>query len=252
MKRVIITTCGTSLLQSSCWNYELIKDKHFSQKKDEVERGEHELKCKTVLTAARESGANISEKFNRFSWDNIDYLRDLSAELASLRAIQIYSGRKFDKELGKDDKIILLHSDNKDGKYCAEQLKQILTGFDLLKGINIEKLSVNGLDPRDSSQFGKALLEIWKNFIEISENKEEKYIFNLTGGYKVTAILMGAIAYFASNVDLFYLHEETNFEEIFIMGFDKTMKKENRFYTGSYNLNDLSVNVSPPSPEHQV
>jgi putative CRISPR-associated protein (TIGR02619 family) len=224
MKRVIITTCGTSLLQSSCWDIGPIKDKHFSQMKDEDERQKHELKCKTVLTATREDGANISEKFNRFSWDNINYLRDLSAELASIRAIQMFFKESTEGMLGKDDIIILLHSNNKDGKFCAERLHEILTNKSLilLPEVQVKQWQVEGLDPRDSREFEKALNEIWsqsiKNFPRINEIQ---YIFNLTGGYKGVAILLGAFAY-AKGLDakIFYLYEESEYKNIAIIDFN--------------------------------
>lgn len=224
MKRVIITTCGTSLLQSSCWDIDRIKDKHFSQMKDENEKEKHESNCKTVLKAARESGVNISEKFNRFSWDNKNYLRDLPAELASLRAIQIYFEGSIEGKLGKDDKIILLHSDNKDGKFCSGQLCNILINkyLNLLHGVDVKSWSVKGLDPLDSIGFGNALNNIWIKSIQcFPRAKDTQYIFNLTGGYKGISILLTAFAY-AKGLDtkIFYLYEETEYKNISIIDFD--------------------------------
>lgn len=224
MKRIIITTCGTSLLQSSCWDIELIKDKHFSEMKDEAEREKHELNCKTALRAARDAGVNISEKFNRLSWDTINYLRDLPAELASLRAIQMYFEETNKEKLGSDDKIVLLHSNNKDGKFCVGQMCNTLLNknLDLLHGVDIKSWSVKGLDPLDSSGFGEALNSIWNKSIQcFPRAKDTQYIFNLTGGYKGISILLSAFAY-AKGLDtkIFYLYEETEYKNISIIDFD--------------------------------
>lgn len=242
MKRVIITTCGTSLLHSSCWDIEPIKDKHFSQLKDDDERQKHELKCKTVLTATREAGVNISEKFNRFSWNNINYLRDLPAELASIRAIQMYFEGPTQRELGKEDEIILLHSDNTDGKFCGERLLEILNNKSriLLPEVQVKQWQVEGLDPRDSSEFERALNKIWNESIKkFSRIDETQYIFNLTGGYKGVSILLGAFVY-AKGLDakIFYLYEETEYKHIAVIDFDPNTDTPgfNKFRVKNINL----------------
>ena len=117
MSRTIITTCGTSLFQSSCWKYGGLNKKQPS-KMDEMDRRNYEIKCRGFLKQAMEDNDDISTGFDRFSWDNIDYLRDLPAELASVRAIQIHFSKL--TSLDKGDKIVLLHSSNEEGKYCYE------------------------------------------------------------------------------------------------------------------------------------
>lgn len=240
MTRTIITTCGTSLLKSSCWNLERLNEKHLSQMRDEEERRKHELKCMYILSEAKEDKADISKKFDRFSWDNLLYLRDLPAELASLRAIQIYFESRLSetkKPLGTGDKIILLHSDNDEGRFCGNMLYNILSNSNFFPGVKIDTpWEVKGLDPRDSADFGNALLSIWRKIIKIN-GTDTKYIFNLTGGYKGISIMFGGVAYHLSNVPIFYLHEETNFEQIFIMGFNKKEEDmEKWFSVGSFNI----------------
>lgn len=251
MKRVILTTCGTSLLKSSCWNFELIKDKHFSEIKDEVEREKHELNCKFVLTAAIDAGVNISEKFNRFSWDNRKYLRDLPAELASLRAIQMYFEGPKMEELGSDDKIILLYSDNKDGKFCAERLHEILNNYKLIPEVEIELWEIKGLDPKNPKGFGNALINIWKKcLVEFPIQTTTKYVFNLTAGYKGTATLLGGFSYsIGKTVNIFYLHEETAYNYISIIGFDVTKSSfEDRFQAGYFDIEKKEYFKSPEGP----
>ena len=252
MKRVIITTCGTSLLQSSCWDIERIINKHFSEMKDEVEREKHEFNCKIVIKAARNAGVNFSEKFNRCSWDNRNYLRDLPAELASLRAIQMYfEGPKMEK-LGSDDKIILLYSDNRDGKFCAELLHEIMIAENLIPEVGIDLWKITGLDPKNPKGFGNALKNIWsKCLLEFPIQNTTKFVFNLTAGYKGTAVLLGGFSYRIGRIaNIFYLHEETAYKYISIIGFDVTKSSfEERFQAGYFDIEKKEYFKSPEGPE---
>jgi putative CRISPR-associated protein (TIGR02619 family) len=233
MPRTIITTCGTSLFKSCCWRYGDLCDNSLSEMKDELEKMAYELVCNSKLKQAFADKKELHQDFEHFAWKE-NYLRDLPAELASLRAIQLcledieseqYQGeinklttstshprlRKLESEppLGEDDKVILLHSDNEEGRYCAMILSKILKGNDLLQGVQIcDNWEVKGLDPSDIFQFGKALKNIWKEMLLKFDGCNE-FIFNLTGGYKALSILFGAAAYHFSKVRVFYLHENT-------------------------------------------
>ena len=221
MKRIILTTCGTSLFQTSCWEYKNLNDKHPSQMGDKAEREKHEKLCETYLRLAKDGKEDISSSFDRTPWDNLKYLRDLPAELASLRVIRYYF-EKHGEPLGNGDKVILLHSDNEDGKYCAEMIYNVLVTKNLLPGVNIDKWEVNGLDPTDFETFGHALQDIWQGSIQrFPRDKDTQYIFNLTGGYKGIAIILGAFAELKGlDTRIFYLYEKTNYETISIMYFD--------------------------------
>jgi putative CRISPR-associated protein (TIGR02619 family) len=251
MSRTIITTCGTSLFQSSCWSYNGLNENQLSKIEDEQDRREHESRCEINLMEAMrlKKESEVSNSFDKSSWEDPERLRDMPAEFASLRAIQIcFENEKINKPFSKDDNVILLHSNNEDGKFCADVLYTILNNekFNLLPEVKIDKWQVMGLDPQDSSEFGNALMSIWRQIIEKSLKEDRKYIFNLTGGYKGVSILLGGIAYYLSKVDIFYLHENTIFEEISIMGFNKSEEKENRFYTGSFNIKKRKFVSSPP------
>jgi len=251
MKRVIITTCGTSLLQSNCWDIEPIKGKHFSEMEDEVEREEHKFNCKTVLKAARDAEVNFSEKFNLLSWENRNYLRDLPAELASLRAIQMYFEAPKMEKLGSDDKIILLHSDNKDGTFCAKRLHEILINNKLIPTVEIELWEIVGLDPKNPKCFGNALKNIWSRcLLEFPIQNTTKYVFNLTAGYKGTAVLLGGFSYhIGRKANIFYLHEETAYKYISITGFDVTKSPfEERFQASYFDLEKNEYFKSPEGP----
>lgn len=242
MTRIILTTCGTSFFQTSCWEYKGLNAKYPSQTEDKETREEHEKLCEAYLGLARDEGEDISSYFDRVPWDELSYLRDLPAELASLRAIQVYFENREDEEpLGKGDKVILLHSDNEDGKYCAEMICKVLTDkkFNLLPEVEIDSWEVVGLDPADSDEFMGALSNIWVRCVrQFPEDGGTRYIFNLTGGYKGIAILLGAFAYLKGlDTSIFYLYEETNYEQISIMGFNKS-EKEKRFCAGYFNIGD--------------
>lgn len=225
MKRIILTTCGTSLLQTSCWDLDGCDGKKLNAKSlsdlDDDNKKEYELTCRNVLTANINLPENISASFDRSSWDDLGYLSDLPAELASLRAIQeCYKSRE--EHLGNGDKVILLHSDNKDGKYCEKVIYNVLNDNDLLNGVEIDECEVKGLDPTDCEKFGDALSNIWhKSFQQFKDDDDIQYIFNLTGGYKGIAITLGAFAYFKGlDTHIFYLYEETGYKQISIMYFD--------------------------------
>jgi len=254
MSRTIITTCGTSLFQSSSWKYGGLNEKQPSQM-DETDRRKYEIKCRDFLKQAMEDDDDISTGFDRFSWDEINYLRDLPAELASVRAIQIHFSKL--KPLGKGDKIVLLHSSNEEGKYCYEMLRNVLNneGLNLLPGVEIDtdnKWEIEGLDPINGKRFEGALHNIWEMFIELLNNEDDiEYIFNLTGGYKSVTTLLGGIAYHLSKTQIFYLHEDTNYEDISTMFFDKKgddMKKWLKTSTYNIKKNANKADLDDPEP----
>ncbi|OEU43543.1 hypothetical protein BGV40_03510 [Methanosarcina sp. Ant1] len=221
MPRTIITTCGTSLFKSCCWRYGGLCDNSFLGLGSEKERMDYESTCNSKLKEALEKDCDLSKEFEPFSWENLAYMKDLPAELASLKAIKIYYDNSQKGSLGNGDKVILLHSDNKEGSFCANVIYNVLKENNLLPGIEIEKWPIIGLDPSDAERFGSALLEIWqKSITKFEENENEEYIFNLTGGYKGVGILLGAFAYINACAKIFYLYEETNYEKITVMSFD--------------------------------
>ncbi|MCC4766894.1 putative CRISPR-associated protein [Methanosarcina sp. DH1] len=246
MPRTIITTCGTSLFKSCCWSHGELCNDSLTEMKDEQERMEYELVCNSKLKQAFVDKKELHKDFERFAWDEL-YLKDLPAELASLRAIQLCledieskphlrvddkgsisslhtRRRKPENELplGENDRIILLHSDNEEGRYCAMTISKILEDYDLLPRVQIcDPWEVRGLDPNDLYQFEKALKNIWKDLVSKFDGSNE-YIFNPTGGYKALSILFGAAAYHFSKVRVFYLHENTNYNEISEIWFNST------------------------------
>lgn len=254
MKRTIITTCGTSLLSSSCWEYRNLNEKHLSHLEDEY-RLMHEMECNSLLKEACDCETDISEDFDCESWRNLHCLKDLPAELASLRAIQecfeterLLGENNKVNPLGENDQVLLLHSDDKEGKYCAEMLCKVLTCKNLLNGVEIKTKEIEKLDPCEKEGFGKALDVIWKGMINRSADQNTRYFLNLTGGYKGTSILFGALAYHISRINIFYLHEKTAYKEILLMGFDMRKEPKDRFYTDVFTIEHKKFNLPPGNP----
>lgn len=246
MTRTILTTCGISLLQSSCWEYRGLYKASLSTMSS-IEQKDHELHCMDVIEEARDNKYDLYADFKPKFWEEVEYLRYLPAELASLRAIQIcLETDKKSQPLGEGDEIRLLHSTNEYGIYCAEILLKVIKTKELLFNVDVKLLPVEGLDPSDAGKLGKALRNIWAKCVEIWDGDDnKKYIFNLTGGYKNVATLFGGAAYFIGNVQIFYLHEDTNFNEISIMGFDKDAEFKKRLCTGSFDIIKRKFDQTP-------
>lgn len=235
MPRTIITTCGTSLFKSCCWRYEGLCKDSISEMKDETERMGYESVCNIKLKQALNDDFDLAKEFDPSAWEDL-YLRDLPAELASLRVIQRYF-EKIDRPLGRGDRVILLHSDTEEGFFCSKNIYYTILNNNLLNGANIVQWRIEGLNLHNSDNFGYALQSIWQDMIELHADNENEYFLNLTGGYKGVTILLGGFAYFRSKVNIFYLHEDLKSEEISIFGFDKAKNKKDRFYFISvYNV----------------
>jgi len=225
MPRVIITTCGTSLLTSNCWRGISDTSSILSPalKNDPEERVRLEIRY-TAYTQDFLRNTNHEELARQFDinvWRDTDDILKLPAELASLRAMQLFLTDN-DITFTNNDRLILLCSDTEEGKFCAEVLWYVLDKHRLLEPICIpEPIIVPNLDPARPDDFRKAVSELWSNPpIEIN-NENNKYYFNITGGYKVTGALLTGFAYFLSfpRAYLFYLNE-ASYKEILVMGFD--------------------------------
>jgi len=225
MPRVIITTCGTSLLTSNCWIGKSDTSSILSPdlKNDPAKRAELE-KSYTEYTQDFLRNTNhekLADKFDINVWRNTNDILKLPAELASLRAMQLFLTHK-EITLTDNDSLILLCSDTEEGKFCAEVLWYVLKKHTLLAPICIPKpRTIPKLDPARPNDFQQAVSELWSNPpIEIND-ENNKYYFNITGGYKVTGALLTGFAYFLGfpRAYLFYLNE-ASYKEILVMGFD--------------------------------
>ncbi len=226
MARIIYTTCGTSLFTSNCWKDISECPSIFESKSPEREDYERMFRDFTMKQKENDSsGASLADKFVLEVWNDPSQITKLPAELASLKVISKFFENR-NSPLNKEDKIILIHSDNEDGKYCALVIERVLK--DKIKiSCQVERKEIQSLDPSSAEQFNKALEKIW-NFCQemINSSPNDEYIFNLTGGYKGVAIILGGLAYKMhadANITIFYLHETTDFQEIAINGFNEGM-----------------------------
>ncbi len=228
MSRIILTTCGTSLYTSSCW--EGLNDPPLStiSIEDRKTLRKKQSKCEGAIADARRegiTGETFAKGFDPVSWKTLDRLRDLPAELASLRII-IEALNSGNKKLNKNDKIILLHSDNDDGNFCAEVVEKVLR--ELLADVKIELDEVRGLDPKDPKGLVTALQDIWTKYRNEVKRNGVEFIFNLTGGYKATSMILAAQAAVlseAANITVAYLHEDASPDILFRIHWDNNIPR---------------------------
>jgi len=232
VSRIILTTCGTSLYTSSCWKG--LNDPPIStiSLEDQKTIRKRQSKCEGLIMDAQKedpTGETFAQSFDAVSWNNLDRLRDLPAELASLRVI-LESLKSKNEGLDQEDKIILLHSDNNNGRFCASVIKLVLEKQ--LQGVVIKPDKINGLDPVSAQQLVDALKTTWKTYYNMLSRNSDKFIFNLTGGYKATSLILAALsALFALSADvsssgvpditITYLHESAPPDNLFNIYWDK-------------------------------
>ena len=236
MGRIILTTCGTSLYASCSWTLNCINvsNEEFkrlseydltdrSQRK-EFRRRQRELEG--VIEDLESSWKELADSFDKTAWMK-DRLRDLPAELASLRVIQHYC-EKIDRPLNVEDKLVLCYADNARASFCVNVLeraiKNVLIEQNHLKLQLDESIKVIGLNPLgDPSSYIKSFEWIWEK-IASDYGPEEgiSYYFNLTGGYKPLVMVLACFAYIkALNKDttIFSLNEESG-DDILVITFE--------------------------------
>ncbi len=241
MPRIILTTCGTSLLESSCWNADDEELKPISTMADSNRAEKERMSADWANWISNNRNSSLAEKFNPACWNTNNMLIDLPAELASLRAlVEVLKKKEPSVTLGTGDKIVLLHSANEKGKFCAETMKSVFKNKlnNALKDVLIDLKKFEGLDPKDATCMVKALREIWGIYKkEILDKRDTtKYIFNLTGGYKATAMTLAGLSSLLSStikVPILYLHEDSSFDNLFVMRWEK----------GSIELDSLDSDV---------
>lgn len=224
MERIIYTTCGTSLLtHSNCWQG-ISNKQAASSIKDINDREEQE---KYLRKWVYEHKRELAGCFDRNSWNDVSKLRQLPAELASLRAIQLFCEKTTTPiPLNGGDRVILVYADNLEGAFCANTIQNILTEQKLLGPVGIgQPWKVEGLDFNDKNRFPGAIKHFWTKLTERMHKFSGISYLNLTGGYKSLIMLFTCAAYVKGIGDtwIFYLNEESE-DEILIVSFDKNMK----------------------------
>jgi len=230
VKRIIFTTCGTSLFTSNCW-HGISNFSGIVELKGE-EKYEYEKRYQRFIKANKNNLVNL---FDENCWNDTSQITKLPAELSSLRTIQKFF-EKGNIDLTTDDKIVLVYADNEDAEFCAEVIHNVLDKYKLFSNVQIEKWKINELDPKDSRKFEKALENLWN---EIKDRmpfaKNTRYFLNLTGGYKALVILFACFGYLKGIKDtyIFYLNEKAG-ENMLVYGFDpeKTQNGINKLKIG--------------------
>jgi len=216
MSRIIVTTCGTSLFETTCWESLNDSPLHCTEEKDKIDiKSGCEEKIKKIMQNDND-GSKLASEFVDSCW-NSSLLIDMPAEIASLKALTIALSKQDPPvDLGEGDKIILLHSISTDGLYCARVIKNVIKNK-LFKDIEIEMYPKN-LDPTDKDELLKSLEEIWTDFYKkLTNSKFSRYILNLTGGYKITSMILSSLSVILCEypVTVIYLHEETPEDQLF-------------------------------------
>jgi len=220
MSKIILTTCGTSLFTSSCWKIEQLNEQPLSVINKDTEVQLQKAVCDSVIRNQINNGPEyLAKYFDVTSWNDINRLRDLPAELASLKAIlQLLINKN--KPLTEEDKIVLLSSATVNGIYCAKVTENVLKGLNNFPTKNIETIIEAKLDPDLTGGFGEAINNLWKNY---NKPKDDTYVyFNLTGGYKPVGYILTAVAYKLTKTrsQIFYLNEDSSSDELLCFGFD--------------------------------
>jgi putative CRISPR-associated protein (TIGR02619 family) len=217
MSGIILTTCGTSLLESSCWIADDTNLKPISSLSERSSREEMKVQWSNWINLYKDQ---LIEKFNINCWNNTNMLIDLPAELASLKAIKMYfESSNINRPLSSEDRVILLHSDNHEGIFCAQKLEELIRNKNLLNPSDIERKVIANLNPADRDRFGRALRETL-NYARGLRRDNNEVILNLTGGYKALAILLAGFAREKTGIRIFYLHEEAGYDQIYDMVFE--------------------------------
>lgn len=191
MKNRIIMTVGTSLLSSACWDIAEV-DTYEGITKESLKR-ETEANNRDILE--NQSTEELKRAFVPSIWESKNPLRDLPAEMATLRLLVdlINSCDTPEERLTTDDELFLLHSDNTDGSTCAKVQESLLKV--LLPTVVITRKPIANLDPADKSQLQNALKEVAEQCAAWLQPTEPMKIYlNLTGGYKATSMVIASLA----------------------------------------------------------
>jgi len=240
MKNRIIMTIGTSLLASACWDiegvdtYDGITDESIKRMTEANNRDTLEKKSEAELIAAFKSNV----------WEKMNPLRDLPAEMSTLRLLveALNADQNTENHLKAGDEIFLLHSTkddgDDDGSKCARVQIKLLRTL-LPEGVIITPEPIKHLDPADKSKLQLALNQIWlfcKNKLE-NEPETKKYL-NLTGGYKATSMLIATLASMIdANTSIVYGHESSDLirDSLFVFNFDQRQLIDSRVRFGYFD-----------------
>jgi len=208
--------CGTSaLFEHSNWR-DGSSGRHWDEPEDLIRELENEAKNKKSTEYNHQKGQiinNLTQNLNRYYENDEKGLATLSAEIASLLAMEkdtdIGKITDGDKMITDGDKIMLLYSDTRDGSLCAEANKKLMKNDKL--NWDTEIFKIEGLQPKDAAKFVETgLNNLLKKIKELKDSHSNYQIFiNITGGYK-GAIPVLSRAAIDLKIPLVYFFENCN------------------------------------------
>lgn len=237
MKKVILITVGTTTLSAGCWEWPGVGALG-DFRDDPVGKSKQQWKnFDCIFPLVKQKAIPEGFKFIESCWtDNEPKLPDLPAELATLWVLrEALRKKKEPEEIGEGDRILLLCSPNLEGQFCGKVLTPLLVNF--FPGADISLETIEKLDPQRSEDLGVALKTIWKSYDRYKDDAD-KVFFNLTGGYKATSIVLGAmlVARKLEPVTICYLHESANQDALFTIFWNSTEGKlDDRLCLGFFN-----------------
>lgn len=220
MARIIFTTCGTSVLSSACWKLEKVSLKSLCSAEGADLRNKQAWNEAKILAFKddHQSAQQLADTVDPelLKEENIGRIRDLPAEVASLMALNyLLKQRETPNPLQGADRIILLHSTDPTGKYCAEVVKRVLDTYLQENNAIVKPEAIGDVDPGDFRTSMGKMSEKCKAIIQ--GNPGYEFIFNLTGGYKamgITVSALGTSLHGQANIRVCYLHETTDYSKI--------------------------------------
>jgi putative CRISPR-associated protein (TIGR02619 family) len=196
MRRIIISTIGTSLLTNQIQRHEKSEQDWYNQLRDTANLT-LENTPKEVISIIEILKNRAIEKLAQSS---IPQIRSASAELNG-----IYGLYQQDLKNGKQDIHRLISTDTAQGKATAEIVKQFLRNQELF---NTDIYTPNGLSTATTNAFSEGIddLLVWLRKEVIPLKDSYKVCFNLVGSFKSLQGYLNTIGMFYSD-EIIYIFE---------------------------------------------
>lgn len=206
MRRVIMSTIGTSLLTNQIDRNNTAEKNWYGLLRDSANKRETEIENERVI----EILLTLHERANnKLKTAEIASVRRLSAELNGIYGI--YNNKL---ERGKEDVHILIATDTEQGKITAEIVKSYLQNNGI---VNSSIYSPPGLSTASTTAFTEGIDELitWFKQNITSYQKDYKICFNLVGGFKSLQGYLNTIGMFYAD-EIIYIFEGIGAELITI------------------------------------
>ena len=176
MRRVIVSTVGTSLLTNQINRNDIAEKDWYGLLRDYANLRGEAIENKKALDIIHTLHQRATDKLQTA---NIQGVRSLSAELNGIYGI--YQGKL---ATGKQDTHILIATDTEQGKVTAEIVQNYLQSNDIL---NVSIYMPRGLSTASTTAFTEGIDDLitwFKQTLEFHRQQKSKIYFNLVGGFK--------------------------------------------------------------------